>query len=108
YHLRAQILVPTGQVAAGVASLLMIPYPTGDCSGPPPPSLGPILETPPVGELGRWVDSAVSFDAFTHSGKVLVALRPTTGGHSEANFDDVELAEGALACAAGPHTLCLL
>src|SRR5436190_6726026 len=30
YHLRAQILVPTGQVAAGVASLLMIPYPTGD------------------------------------------------------------------------------
>jgi len=107
YHLGGKIFIPPGATAESSALFQMIPFPTMNCSGPPPP--GPIVETPQVTAVGSWTDSSTDFpNSFAQSGQVWASIGPITGGHFQANFDDVVLAPIVLACTPDAHTLCLL
>lgn len=104
YNLGGKIII-SSQTAGTSAFFLFVPYPTADCSGPPPP--GPVIQTPPVSTVGPWSDSAATFtNSFAHSGLFSANLSPTFGGQVQANFDDTFVEPGNLACA--PDTLCLL
>jgi len=107
YHLGGKIFLPAGNTAPGGAAYLMIPFPTANCSGPPPP--GPIVLTPEVIAVNTWSDSSTTFtNTFARSGHFFAVLAPRSGGHLQANFDDVVVAPGAVACTQDPFTLCLL
>lgn len=107
YHLGGKIYIPAGNTAAGGAYVVMIPFPTPDCSGAPPP--GPIIQTPLVTAVNSWNDSSTTFStSFAKSGELITALVPQTKGHFQANFDDVVVATGAVTCTPDLHTLCLL
>jgi hypothetical protein len=107
YHLGGKIFIPAGNTATGGAFIVMVPFPTPDCSGAPPP--GPIIQTPLVTAVNSWNDSSTTFStSFAKSGELITALAPQTGGHFQANFDDVVVATGAVTCTPDLHTLCLL
>jgi hypothetical protein len=107
YHLGGKIFLQASNTAPGGAAYLMIPFPTADCSGPPPP--GPIITTPEVFAVNTWSDSSTTFaNTFAQSGQMWAALAPQGGGHLQANFDDVVVAPGAVACTPDQVTLCLL
>jgi len=105
YHLGGQIYIPGGNTAEGGAFFVIVPFPTTDCSGPPP---GPVVETPEVIAVGSWNDSSTTFvNSFAKSGEFYAVLAPQTGGRLQANVDDVVVAKGAITCTPDPHTLCL-
>jgi hypothetical protein len=107
YHLGGKIYIPNGNTAEGGAFFVLVPFPTADCSGPPPP--GPIVQTPEVTAVGTWNDSSTTFtNSFAKSGELNAVLAPETGGRLQANVDDVVIAPGAVTCTPDPHTLCLL
>jgi hypothetical protein len=107
YHFGGKIFIPAGNTATGGAFFVMIPFPTGDCSGAPPP--GPIVQTPQVIAVNSWNDSSTTFtDTFAKSGELFTALAPQSGGHFQANYDDVVVATGTVTCTPDLHTLCLL
>src|SRR5260370_1101358 len=106
YHGGGKIFIPEHNSAAGGAFYVMVPFPTTDCSGPPPP--GPIIETPLVTAAGSWTDSTATFNiSFAHSVLFSALLAPQTGGRLEANFDNVVVAPGAAPCVPDQTTLCL-
>jgi hypothetical protein len=106
YHFGGKIFVAEHNSAAGGAFYLLVPFPTADCSGPPPP--GPIVETPEVTAVGSWDDSIATFhDSFAKSVLFTAVLAPESGGRLSANFDNAVLALGAAPCVPGPTTLCL-
>ncbi|HVR11727.1 MAG TPA: hypothetical protein VMW75_27040 [Thermoanaerobaculia bacterium] len=108
YHFGGDIFIHPGNTAPGSAFYSVIPFPTADCSGPPPPG-GPFGTTPPVTAAGSWNHSVAAFSNTFASSAVLAAyLAPQSGGIFTASFDDVVLAPGALTCTPDPHTLCLL
>lgn len=108
YHLGGDIYISPGQTASASAYFLLVPFPTADCSGPPPPQ-GPFVTTPPVTAAGTWTVSSTNFsNSFAQSGLFAAYLSPTTGGRFQANFDDVVVAPGAVGCTPGPTTLCFL
>ncbi len=107
YHLGGKVFIPPGNTATGSAGFLLIPFPTADCSGPPPP--GPIVSTPPVSGVGSWTDSLTTFvNSFAKSGELWTTISPVSGGRYQANYDDVVVATGVETCTTDPHTLCLL
>ncbi|MBV8203348.1 MAG: hypothetical protein JOZ15_22260 [Acidobacteria bacterium] len=107
YHLGGKIYIPAGDTASGGAFFVLIPFPTSDCSGAPPP--GPFALTPEVTAVNSWDDSSTTFaNSFAKSGLFYAALAPQSGGRLQANFDDVVVAPGAVTCTPDPHTLCLL
>jgi hypothetical protein len=106
YDLGGKITI-SSLTEGATAFFLLVPYPTADCSGPPPP--GPFIQTPPVPSFGGfpWTDSATTFaNSFAHSGLFSANLSPMFGGQVQANFDNVFVEPGNLVCA--PDTLCLL
>lgn len=107
YHLGGKVFLQGSNTAAGGALYLMIPFPTADCSGPPPP--GPIIQTPAVVAVNAWSDSSTTFvNSFARSGQLWASLAPVSGGRFQANFDDAVVAPGALACTSDQVTLCML
>ena len=104
YNLGGKISI-SSQTEGASAFFLFVPYPTADCSGPPPP--GPFIQTPPVSPGRPWSDSATTFaNSFAHSGLFSANLSPMFGGQVQANFDNTFVEPGNLVCA--PDTLCLL
>ena len=106
YHGGGKIFIPSHTSAAGGAFFVMVPFPTTDCSGPPPP--GPIIQTPEVTAVGSWNDSTSTFNnSFARSTLFSAVLAPQTGGRLNANFDNVVVASGAAPCVPDQITLCL-
>lgn len=106
YVFGGQVYVHPGNSATGSAFYVLIPFPTADCSGPPPP--GPFGTTPPVTAAGSWIGSTATFtNTFARSAEIGPFLGPTSGGTYRANFDDVVVAQGTATCIPDPHTLCL-
>jgi hypothetical protein len=106
YHLGGKIFIPAGNTASGGAFYLMVPFPTADCSGPPPP--GPIINTPLVTAVNSWSDSSTTFsNSFAQSGQFWAVVAPQTGGRLQANYDDAVLAPGPVTCTPDQVTLCL-
>jgi hypothetical protein len=106
YHGGGKIFIAEHNSAVGGAFYVMVPFPTTDCSGPPPP--GPIIETPLVTAVGSWNDSTATFsNSFAQSALLAAVLAPQTGGRLDANFDNVVVATGAAPCVPDQTTLCL-
>ena len=106
YHMGGKIFIAAGNTAAGGAFYLLVPFPTADCSGPPPP--GPIIETPLVTAVNAWSDSSTTFsNTFAKSGQFWAVIAPQTGGRLQANYDATVLAPGPVTCTPDQVTLCL-
>jgi len=107
YRVGGKIYVSPGASAPASAYFILVPYPTTDCSGTPPPS--GFLQTAPVTAAGAWTASTLTFTNFASSVLLGAYIAPQSGGRFQANFDDVFVELAAVAsCAADDHTLCLL
>jgi hypothetical protein len=107
YTVGGDVFISPGQTAPGSAFFIVIPLPTDDCSGPPPP--GQFIETPPVTAAGSWTSSITTFvNGFGKSALMSAYLAPQAGGHLQANFDNLIATAAARACVPDAHTLCLL
>jgi len=108
YVLGGEIILPDGNTASGGAYFLVVPFPTKDCSGPPPPA-GPAVQTPEITAVGNWNASATTFrNSFAQSVEFWAVLAPESGGRLQANYDNVFFGPGTLGCSANGFTLCLL
>src|SRR5579863_18644 len=107
YRLGGDIYISPGQTATGGAFYGLVPFPSADCSGAPPP--GAAVDTPLVTVAGIWTNSSSTFtNSFAQSGQLGAYLAPSTGGLLQANYDNTVVATAAPGCNADAHTLCLL
>jgi hypothetical protein len=104
YIFGGKVFIPSGLVP-GSAYFVAIPYPTPDCSGPPPPSA--FVATPPVTTRNSWVETAATVHPFGPSVLIAAVLAPDAGGTFQVSFDDLLLQPGSTECNLDSTTLCL-